>query len=108
MCLDDIDWPSLEGLPKDAIRMAKALDAYFPSFVRGYDHDVAQFSWQLNPDGQYYMDEDGYGMTDDEEITIYGYVDRSGKPLGKIRNIKSFSELNAMKEEARKKLEHGV
>ena len=52
------------------------------------------------------MDEDGYGMTDDEEITIYSYVDRAGKPLVKFRNIKDYGELKVMEKEARKKLKN--
>jgi len=35
--------------------------------------------WQINPDGRYYMDDDGFGMTDDEEITLLGKIDRTGK-----------------------------
>lgn len=27
----------------------------------------------------YYRDEDGFGMTDDEEINLYGAIDRKGK-----------------------------
>ena len=27
------------------------------------------------------MDDDGYGMTDDEEITIYGFIDQQGKAM---------------------------
>ena len=41
--------------------------------------------WQLTPDGRYYMDEDGYGMTDDEEITIYGQIDQQGKVVKKFK-----------------------
>lgn len=103
---DDIDWQSLEGLPQDAIDKAKELNAHFPTFVRGYKNGVAEVSWQINPDGRYYMDEDGYGMTDYEEITIYSYVDRTGKPLVKFRNIKDYGELKVMEKEARKKLKN--
>ena len=60
-------------------------------------------SWQINPDGRYYMDDDGYGMTDDIEITLYAYVDRSGKPLVKFRNIKDYDELEVMEKEARRR-----
>lgn len=63
-------------------------------------------SWQINPDGRYYMDDDGYGMTDDEEITIYSYVDRAGKPLVKIRCIKNYSELEQMEQDAIKILKN--
>ncbi|MCD8235182.1 MAG: hypothetical protein LUD00_00705 [Prevotellaceae bacterium] len=104
VCADDIDWKSLEGLPQDAIDKAKELNAHFPTFVRGYKNGVAEVSWQINPDGRYYMDEDGYGMTDDEEITIYSYVDRTGNPLVKFRNIKDYGELEEMEKEARRNL----
>lgn len=104
VCADDIDWKSLEGLPSHAIDKAKRLNASFPTFVKNYKDDVAEMSWQINPDGRYYMDEDGYGMTNDEEITIYSYVDRAGKPLVCFRNINDYAELNQMEEEARKNL----
>ena len=31
------------------------------------------------PDGRYYMDDDGFGITDDEEIALIGKIDRTGK-----------------------------
>lgn len=106
VCPDDIDWKSLEGLAQDVIEKAKSLNAVFPTFVRSYKNDVAEVAWQINPDGRYFMDEDGYGMTNDEEITVYSYVDRAGKPLVKFRTIKDFNELNMMEKEARKNLKH--
>ena len=36
------------------------------------------------PDGMYYRDEDGFGMTDDEEINLYGAIDRKGKVVKKF------------------------
>lgn len=101
---DDIDWKSLEGLPQKAIDKAKKLDAVFPTFVRNYKNGVALVEWQLNPDGRYYMDDDGFGITNDEEITIYGFIDRAGKPLVKFKYIKDFGELDEMEEEAKKNL----
>lgn len=102
--VNDIDWDSMRELPKTAIMQAQALDAKFPTFIRNYKKGVASVDWELNPDGLYYMDEDGFGMTDDEEITIYGYIDRNGKPLVKFRAIKHFKELNKMGAKARKNL----
>ena len=57
-------------------------------------------SWQLNPDGRYYMDEDGFGMTNDEEIEIYGLIDQKAKVIAKFRNIQNFNELNEMRKMA--------
>ncbi len=82
---DDIDWESVNELPSIAIGRAERLSAHFPTFIRSFKNGVAKVSWQLTPDGRYYMDEDGYGMTDDEEITIYGQIDRQGKVVKKFR-----------------------
>ena len=84
---EDIDWESLKGLPEEAVGRARQLSFHFPSFVHGYCNDMAEVSWQLNPDGRYYMDDDGFGMTDDVEITIYGTIDRTGKVVFPFRYI---------------------
>ncbi|MBE6253925.1 MAG: hypothetical protein E7105_00170 [Prevotella sp.] len=98
---DDIDWESLKNLPKDAQEEARALSFHFPSFIRSFKNGVAKVSWQLNPDGRYFMDEDGYGMTDDEEIEIYGFIDQKAKVVVKFRNInEDYSELDNMRKEA--------
>ena len=97
---DDIDWETLEGLPVEAVTRAQNLSFHFPSFIRKYKNGVAEVRWQINPDGMYYMDEDGYGMTDDEEITLYGFIDQQGKAVGKFRFIKDKTELVAMRKAA--------
>lgn len=103
--LDDIDWDSLNGLPEECIERAKTLDFHFPSFIRTYKNGVAEVSWQLNPDGRYYMDDDGFGMTDDEEVTIYGFVDKTGKVLVKFRDIhEDWNILRIMRYEAEQKV----
>lgn len=103
--LDDIDWDSLNGLPEECIERAKTLDFHFPSFIRTYKNGVAEVSWQLNPDGRYYMDDDGFGMTDDEEVTIYGFVNKTGKVLVKFRDIhEDWNVLRIMRYEAEQKV----
>ena len=81
---EDIDWDSLKGLPQDAFERAKAHSFHFPGHVYQYNNGVAEVEWQLNPDGMYYRDEDGFGMTDDEEINLYGAIDRKGKVVKKF------------------------
>ena len=81
---EDIDWDSLKGLPQDAFDRAKAHSFHFPGHVYQYKNGVAEVEWQLNPDGMYYRDEDGFGMTDDEEINLYGAIDRKGKVVKKF------------------------
>ena len=81
---EDIDWDSLKGLPQDAFDRAKAHSFHFPGHVYQYKNGVAEVEWQLNPDGMYYRDDDGFGMTDDEEINLYGAMDRKGKVVKKF------------------------
>ena len=81
---EDIDWDSMKGLPQDAFDRAKAHSFHFPGHVYQYKNGVAEVEWQLNPDGMYYCDEDGFGMTDDEEINLYGAIDRKGKVVKKF------------------------
>lgn len=97
---EDIDWESLTHLEEDVVARAKRLDFGFPSFIYQFEHGVAEVSWQLNPDGMYYMDEDGYGMTSDQEITIYGFIDRQGHVLVKFHAINDYKELDADRKKA--------
>ena len=97
---DDVDWESLKGLPEKAISCARELSLEFPSFISYFKKGVAQVRWQLVPDGQYYMDEDGYGMTADNEINIYGFIDQCGRAAGKFRRVENDKELTAMKRQA--------
>ena len=99
--VDDIAWETLENLSEELKQRARKLNAHFPTIVSGYHDGVAEVSWQINPDGMYYMDSDGFGMSDDEEETLYGFIDRKGKPLVKFRRIKDFSELKDMEREAK-------
>lgn len=41
--------------------------------------------WQVQPDGYYWADEDGYGMTPDEEVTLYADIDETGHFTGPFR-----------------------
>lgn len=81
---NDIDWGSLEGLPQNVLDRVHRLSFHFPGFIHSYQNGRAEVDWQINPDGRYYMDSDGYGMTDDEEINLHGYIDRQGKVVEKF------------------------
>ena len=97
---DDIDWESLKGLPESAQSRARSFSFQFPSFIRRFKNGVAEVSWQLNPDGRYYMDDEGFGMTNDKEITIYGYIDQNAKVVVKFRSIHHYDELVGMRHQA--------
>lgn len=100
----DIAWETLYGIPNEARERAKMLDAHFPTFIHRFVNGVAQVSWQINPDGRYYRDEDGFGMTDDEEITLYGFIDRNGKVVVKFRKIEDYGELDELRAYAEKQM----
>ena len=76
---DDIDWESIKELPDYAINVAKKLSGHYPTIIHNFENGFASVSWQLHPSGYYYMDEDGFGMTDDIEMEIYGTIDTQGK-----------------------------
>lgn len=98
---DDIDWDSLKGLPEDSLERAHRLNAHFPTSISRFENGVAEVSWTLNPDGRYYMDDDGYGMTDDMAVQIYGLINRKGQVLVKFKFIdKNWNVLHAMRKEA--------
>lgn len=40
--------------------------------------------WQLIPDGRYWRDDDGYGMTSDTELNIYGFIDQEANIISKF------------------------
>lgn len=81
---DDIEWESLQDLPEKIVARAKAHSGHFPVLFRRFHNGEAEVIWQINPDGRYYMDEDGFGMTDDEEIALVGTVDRTGQVVRKF------------------------
>lgn len=98
---DDIDWTSLEKAPEKALARAHGLDTHFPIYIDKYKNGVARVDWMLNPDGEYYMDADGFGMTNDEEIELTGFIDRQGRPVTKFTNFNdNRKQIVALREEA--------
>lgn len=81
---EDIDWKSLDDMPEGYIQRVQHRDGHFPTLVYGFCNGVAVVEWQVNPDGRYYMDDDGFGMTDDEEVSLWGKIDRTGKVVEKF------------------------
>ena len=53
------------------------------------------------------MDDDGFGMTDDEEIEIYGFIDQNARVVVKFKNInENYRELDRMRKEAEEIVKH--
>ena len=46
------------------------------------------------------MDDDGFGMTNDVEIEIYGFINQKAEVVVKFRRIKDDSELEKMRKVA--------
>ena len=78
-----------------------------PSFIYRYKDGVAKVEWQLNPDGMYYMEDDGFGMTPDIEYNIYGFIDREDHLLSKFRHLSHHGldeKLDEMRREAQNRV----
>ena len=97
---EDIDWESIKELDDDCIYRVRHRNAHFPSFIRTFSNGVAEVQWQLNPDGYYWMDEDGFGMTSDSEVNIYGFIDTSCKVVVPYQAVKSVDDLRTLRSNA--------
>lgn len=70
----DVDWDSVKTLKNNS--NTYSFSAYYQRFAVGKFKDgVTLVEWTLYPDGGYFMDEDGYGMEDNEESVLYGFID---------------------------------
>ncbi len=81
---EHIDWDSMKNLPEDAVSTLRQYSFRFPSFIRYYQNGIAEVQWQLVPDGRYWMDDDGFGMTSDIELNIYGFIDQEANIVSKF------------------------
>lgn len=90
---EDIDWDSLKNLPENAVARARRHNAMFPTLIRRYVDGVAKVEWQIHPDGKYWMDDDGFGMTNDQELTLFGVIDRTGQVVEKFVYKESYNGL---------------
>jgi len=65
-----------------------AFKARYRFWVFPFTSSKAAVEWTVRPDGSYYADSDGFGMTDDKEITLHGFINTKGRPIGKFRLYK--------------------
>lgn len=68
-------------LPKRAQRNAISTMANYYFGVNPFRDGVAYVQWTLQPDGRYYADSDGFGMTDDDEVNVYAFIDKKAHIL---------------------------
>lgn len=57
-----------------------AFKAHYRFWVFPFTGSKAAVEWTVRPDG--------FGMTDDEEITLHGFIDTDGRPIGQFRLYK--------------------
>ena len=65
-----------------------AFKARYRFWVFPFTGSKAAVEWTVCPDGSYYADSDGFGMTDDKEITLHGFINTKGRPIGQFRLYK--------------------
>lgn len=65
------------GLPEPAVQFRTSFEKC------GADGYI--MLWQVQPDGRYWADEDGFGMTNDREIKLYALIDSHGSFDGPFR-----------------------
>lgn len=65
-----------------------AFKAHYRFWVFPFTDSKAAVEWTVRPDGNYYADSDGFGMTDDKEITLHGFINTKGRPIGQFRLYK--------------------
>ncbi|MDE6097380.1 MAG: hypothetical protein K2L80_08360 [Muribaculaceae bacterium] len=82
---EHIDWASMKGLPEEAIATLQCYSFQYPSFIRRFENGIAEVQWQLIPDGRYWRDDEGFGMTDDVELNIFGFIDQQANIISKFR-----------------------
>lgn len=78
------------GIQKEAFWVKHVAPNYLKRQVRFRSHFEKRengwiFLWQLQPDGWYWADEDGFGAENDWEVVLYTYLDLNGDFTGPFR-----------------------
>lgn len=95
---DDVDWKEVETLENNF--NAYRFSAQYQRFSIGkFKNGAAIVEWTLYPDGQYFMDEYGFGMETNEKSVVYGYIDRKARVVIPFQ-AKSREAMEAQRPEA--------
>jgi len=80
------DFPGIdETVPEEYASIARDASISFRTdFERCPDGNI-QMLWEIQPDGRYWEDEDGYGGTSDEEVILWTMLDAEGRFTGPFR-----------------------
>lgn len=94
----DVDWKGVETLENN--QNAYSYSVYYQRFaVEHFKDGVALVEWTLYPDGRYFMDEDGFGMEDNDESVLYGFIDTHANVVVPFQ-AKSWEQLEKQRPEA--------
>lgn len=97
---DNVDWESVKTLENNS--NAYSFSAYYQRFaIEQFIIGVALVEWTLYPEGRYFMDEDGFGMEDNEESVLYGFIDKKARVLIPFRAM-DWNEIKRLRPEAEK------
>ena len=84
---DDVDWVTIEGISEQVKKYILRFSFRYPPIICRYKNGVAEISWQFN-----------------SEKSMYGFIDRRGRALSRIRAVNSNEDLLAMRKEAEEKV----
>lgn len=94
----DVDWEGVETLENN--QNAYSYSAYYQRFaVEPFKQGVALVTWTLYPDGEYFMDDDGFGMENNDASILYGFIDTHANVVVPFQ-AKSWEELEKQRPEA--------
>jgi hypothetical protein len=98
---NDVDWKGVETLENNS--NAYSFSAYYQRFaVEQFKNGVALVEWTLYPDGRYFMDEDGFGMEDNDESVLYGFIDKKARVVVPFQ-AKGWKELEKQRKTAERR-----
>ena len=96
---DDVDYESVDKMENAG--NAHTLVAHYHFSVGGFEDGVAMVTWTLFPDGRYFADEDGFGMEDNDETTIYAFIDTNCEVLIPFQDMDDRKYMKACQERAK-------
>jgi len=68
---DEIDFATIDKMPHSHNAHPRVMNYGGVSWWDRCQHGLIALGWTLYPDGRYFADEDGFGMEDNDELTVY-------------------------------------
>lgn len=91
----EIDYCTIANCYRDSLPVARAKELrwgvlyWYDDFKKGF----CALSWTLCPDGMFFMDEDGFGMENNNEETVYAIINMDLEivlPFSLINNVGAY------------------